>query len=110
MNAQTNSGMPSNTLAMWAGNVNGDSTLQYTGANPDSPNILSLVLNAAGNFLNLSTYSVNGYHSSDINMDGNTQYTGTEPDTPIILQNALNHSGNFLNLSTFSIEEQLPEN
>jgi hypothetical protein len=97
-------------MALWAGNVNGDTIIQYSGTTPDSPSILSEVLNDAGNFLNFPTYIVVGYNSHDINMDGNTQYTGTTPDTPILLQNVLAHPGNFLNFSTYQILEQLPEN
>ncbi|RZN83018.1 MAG: hemagglutinin protein [Winogradskyella sp.] len=109
-NAQTNFGMPAGVVAMWSGNVNGDAVIQYSGTNPDSPSILSEVLNDAGNFLNFPTYIVNGYNIHDVNMDGNTQYSGTNPDTPYILQNVLAHPGNFLNFSTYQIQEQLPEN
>ncbi len=108
--AQTTSGMQANVVAMWAGNVNGDTLIQYSGTDPESPEILSFVLNDPGNFLNLPTYVVTGYHSEDVNMDGNTQYAGTNPDTPFILQNVLVHPGNFLNFSTYQIIEQLPEN
>jgi hypothetical protein len=97
-------------MALWSGNVNGDIIVQYSGITPDSPSILSTVLNDPGNFLNFPTYTVNGYNMHDINMDGNTQYTGTTPDTPFILQNVLAHPGNFLNFSTYQIQEQLPEN
>ncbi|MGH1383945.1 hemagglutinin protein [Kordia sp.] len=99
-----------NTMALWAGNVNGDDIIQYSGTNPDVPSILSEVLNASGNFLNFPTYIVSGYNTHDINMDGKTQYTGTEPDSPFILQNVLAHPGNFLNFSTYQIQERLPEN
>jgi hypothetical protein len=109
-NAQTTFGIPSGVVAMWAGNVNGDDIVQYSGTAPDAPGILSEVLNASGNFLNFPTYSLGGYHVHDINMDSNTQYTGTTPDTPFILQNVLAHPGNFLNFSTYQIQEQLPEN
>ena len=109
-NAQTTFGMPTNTVGMWSGNVNGDTAVQYSGTTPDAPAILSKVLNDAGNFLNFPTYTVSGYDSNDVNMDGNTQYTGTNPDTPFILQNILTHPGNFLNFSTYQIIEQLPEN
>ncbi|NQY30117.1 MAG: hypothetical protein HRT69_11675, partial [Flavobacteriaceae bacterium] len=107
--AQTSLGMPTGIVGMWAGDVNGDGIAQYTGASPDTPSILSNVLNDVANFLNLPTYAATGYNVNDVNMDGNTQYTGTNPDTPFILQNGLSHPGNFLNLSTFSIIEQLPE-
>ncbi|MGH1388036.1 BspA family leucine-rich repeat surface protein [Kordia sp.] len=109
-NALTSFGIPSGELAMWAGNANGDAIIQYSGTNPDTPNILSLVLNAPGNFLNFPTYSVNDYQNNDINMDGNIQYSGINPDAPFILQNVLTHPGNFLNFSTYQITEQIPGN
>ncbi|MBC8754430.1 BspA family leucine-rich repeat surface protein [Kordia sp. YSTF-M3] len=99
-----------NTLALWSGNTNGDQYIQYTGATPDVPNILSTVLNNLGNFLNFPTYSFSEYSMNDVDMDGNIQYSGATPDTPFILQNTLSHPGNFLNFSTHRIEEQLPEN
>jgi hypothetical protein len=101
--------LPSTLLGLWAGNVNGDTVIQYSGTNPDVPSILSEVLNDPGNFLNFPTYIVQGYNVHDVNMDGKTQYTGTEPDTPFILQNVIAHPGNFLNFSTYQIQEQLPE-
>ncbi|WP_298421796.1 hemagglutinin protein [uncultured Kordia sp.] len=109
-NAQTTFGMPSGKVAMWAGNVNADTIIQYSGTSPDTPEILSTVLNDAGNFLNFPTYAVSGYNSNDINLDGTTQYSGISPDVPFILQNILAHPGNFLNFSTYQITEQLPEN
>ncbi|WP_298516527.1 hypothetical protein [uncultured Kordia sp.] len=109
-NAQTTFGMPSGTVAMWTGNVNGDTIVQYSGTTPDTPNILSVVLNDSGNFLNFPTYIINGYNTNDVNMDGNAQYSGTNPDTPFLLQNVLAHPGNFLNFSTYQIIEQLPVN
>lgn len=109
-NAQTTFGMPTGIMGMWTGNVNGDAVVQYSGTNPDTPDMLSTVLNDAGNFLNFPTYIVNGYNNYDVNMDGGTQYSGTNPDTPILLQNILAHPGNFLNFSTYPIMEQLPEN
>ncbi|WP_420573674.1 LamG-like jellyroll fold domain-containing protein [Kordia sp.] len=109
-NAQTTSGMPSGIVAMWSGNVNADTVIQYSGTTPDTPAILSEVLNDAGNFLNFPTFAVNGYNLNDVNMDGIIQYSGTNPDTPFILQNILAHPGNFLNFSTYQIVEQLPTN
>jgi hypothetical protein len=108
-NAQTAFGVTNGTVAMWAGNVNGDAVVQYSGTTPDAPSILSEVLNDSGNFFNFPTYVIEGYNAHDVNMDGNTQYTGTGPDTPFVLQNVLAHPGNFLNFSTYQIQEQLPE-
>ncbi len=109
-NAQTTSGMPSGVVALWAGNANSDMVVQYSGTSPDTPDILSTVLNDPRNFLNFPTFSVTGYYTYDINMDGMIQYSRTNPDTPFILQNVLAHPGNFLNFSTYQIIEQLPEN
>ncbi|WP_298421759.1 BspA family leucine-rich repeat surface protein [uncultured Kordia sp.] len=109
-NAQTTSAMQSGFVAMWSGNANEDTVVQYSGTTPDTPSVLSEILNDPGNFLNFPTYAVSGYNANDVNMDGNTQYSGTSPDTPLILQNILAHPGNFLNFSTYQITEQLPEN
>ncbi|MEM6686930.1 MAG: hypothetical protein AAF617_14205, partial [Bacteroidota bacterium] len=109
-NSQTDFGMPTGVYGMWCGNANGDTVIQYSGTSPDTPSILSEVLNDSGNFLNFPTYSVTGYNTNDANMDGIIQYSGTNPDTPFILQNILAHPGNFLNFSTYQIQEQLPEN
>ena len=102
--------LTSNDKALWSGNVNDDTIIQYSGTTPDTPSILSEVLNDPGNFLNFPTFIISGYNKHDVNMDGDTQYTGTNPDTPLLLQNVLAHPGNFLNFSTYQIEEQLPEN
>ncbi|MEM6718987.1 MAG: hypothetical protein AAF611_06725 [Bacteroidota bacterium] len=109
-NSRTSSGMPSGVLGLWCGNANSDTVVQYSGTSPDTPAILSEVLNDPGNFLNFPTYSSTGYTTNDVNMDGMIQYSGTNPDTPFILQNILAHPGNFLGFSTYQIIEQLPEN
>ncbi|MEM6685919.1 MAG: HYR domain-containing protein, partial [Bacteroidota bacterium] len=109
-NAQTSSGMPSGMNGMWCGNANEDTVVQYSGTSPDTPNVLSVILNDPGNFLNFPTFSLIRYNANDVNMDGIIQYSGTNPDTPFILQNVLAHPGNFLNFSTYQINEQLPEN
>ncbi|QRM89449.1 hypothetical protein FG167_09470 [Lacinutrix sp. WUR7] len=96
--------------ALWAGNVNGDSLIQYSGTTPDAPSILSEVLNDPGNVLNFPTFLATGYNVHDVDMNGNIQYTGTTPDTPFILQNVLAHPENVFNFSTHQIKEQLPEN
>ena len=109
-NAQTSFGMPTGVLGMWAGNVNNDTMIQYSGVNPDAQDILSVVLNDSENTLNFPTYVVTKYNSKDVNMDGNIQYSGATSDAIFLLQNALAHPGNFLNFSTYQIIEQLPEN
>jgi hypothetical protein len=97
-------------MALWAGNVNGDTTIKYAGTSPDAADILAYVLNSPQNFLNLPSFPISGYSNLDVDMNGFAQYTGTNPDTPLILQNVLSYPGNFLGLSTWPIIEQLPEN
>ncbi len=102
----------SGETALWAGNVNGDTFIQYAGAGVlDTSSLLAFILNDGSNFLNLPTWSVTGYTNNDVDMNGTTQYAGAGVlDTPYILQNILSYPGNFLNLSTWQIQEQLPEN
>ncbi len=97
---------------LWAGNVNGDTIIQYAGAGTlDTSNLLEFILNDSSNFLNLPSWPVNGYDIHDVDMNGTTQFTGAGVlDTQCILQNVLSYPGNFLNLSTWQIVEQLPEN
>jgi hypothetical protein len=99
-------------MALWAGNVNGDTSIQYAGAGVlDTSILLAFILNDGSNFLNLPTWSVPGYTNNDVDMNGVAQYAGAGVlDTPYILQNILSYPGNFLNLSTWQIQEQLPEN
>jgi len=109
-NAQTISGMPIGTQGLWSGDVNGDSIVQHSGGFPDVPAVLSFVLNDAGNFFNLPTFSVVGYFNYDVDMNGISQFSGSNPEAPIVLQNVLVHPSNFFNLSTFPIDAQLPTN
>ena len=98
----------SGDTGLWAGNTNGDHIIQYSGVVPDSPSILSFVLNDPSNIFNLPTHFVDGYYNFDVDMNGRVQYTGSTPETPFILQNVLAHPGNVFNLSTHQILEQLP--
>ncbi len=109
-NAQTTSGMPSGVIGLWAGNADGSSAIQYSGANPESTQILSYVLNSPSNFLGLPSFPISGYSDNDVNMDGQTQYTGSAPELPLILQNVLTNPENFLSLPSWPINERLPEN
>ncbi len=66
---------------MWAGDVNFDGTVQYTGSGNDREPILQAIGSGT------PTGSVSGYHSEDLNLDGNVKYTGTANDRDIILFN-----------------------
>lgn len=66
---------------LWAGDVNGDGTLQYTGLNNDR----DLILVRVGGSVATATY--NGYSRTDVNMDGIVKYTGISNDRDLILVN-----------------------
>jgi hypothetical protein len=68
-------------MALWAGDVNRDGTMKYTGpANDRDP-----LLVAVGGSLPTSTAA--GYLGSDVNLDGLVKYTGGANDRDPILLN-----------------------
>ena len=69
------------TQALWAGDVNFDGSLKYTGGSNDRDPILTDI--GGG----VPTNTLPGYHGSDVNMDGEAKYTGSDNDRDPILQN-----------------------
>ncbi len=67
---------------LWAGDVNGDHALKYTGTNNDRDPILV----AVGGTVPTSTVT-GQYRLEDVNMDGTIKYTGTSNDRDPILVN-----------------------
>lgn len=67
--------------ALWAGDVNFDGTLKYTGQDNDRDLILSRIGGTT------PTDVVIGYFPEDINMSSVTKYTGQDNDRDIILLN-----------------------
>lgn len=67
--------------ALWAGDVNGDGVIRYTGGANDRDPILSIIGGAT------PTATVGGYLGADINLDGVVKYTGPENDRDKILVN-----------------------
>lgn len=66
---------------LWAGDVNFDGIIKYTGEANDRDPILQTI---GGD---VPTATVSGYHGSDVNMDGTVKYTGVDNDRDPILQN-----------------------
>jgi uncharacterized delta-60 repeat protein len=66
---------------LWAGDVNADGQLKYTGVNNDRDPILVQVGGT------VPTATVTGYYSADVAMDGVVRYTGTANDRDKILVN-----------------------
>lgn len=68
-------------MAMWAGDVNFDGTIRYTGQGNDRDVVLSKVGGV------VPTATVTGFEQGDVNLNGVVQYTGQENDRDRILQN-----------------------
>lgn len=66
---------------LWAGDVTGDGTLKYTGADNDRDPILTAIGGT------VPTNTITGYRSEDVNMDGIVKYTGPNNDRDPILMN-----------------------
>lgn len=69
------------TMLLWAGDVNFDGELKYTGADNDRDPILQEIGGT------VPTNSTVGYDGTDANMDGLNRYTGGGNDRDPILQN-----------------------
>lgn len=66
---------------LWAGDVNRDGAIKYTGTDNDRDPILSAIGGV------VPTNTTTGYAGTDVNMNGVTKYTGAENDRDVILQN-----------------------
>jgi hypothetical protein len=66
--------------ALWAGDVNFDGVVRYTGGDNDR----DLVLQAVGGVV--PTNTTTGYRQEDVNLDGVVRYTGGDNDRDLILQ------------------------
>lgn len=64
----------------WAGDVNGDRDVKYTGQDNDR----DLILQAIGGVV--PTAVVSGYRAEDVNLDGRVKYTGQDNDRDPVLQ------------------------
>ncbi|MFD0963444.1 M43 family zinc metalloprotease [Pseudofulvibacter geojedonensis] len=108
-NAQTSFSMPTGVVAMWAGNVSGDTTVRYQGSGNDTNIIKDNVLAEAGNTTNSNLYSYTGYDAADVNLDGTIKYQGSGNDANTLKDVVLAHPNNQSSPSNlFMITEQLP--
>jgi hypothetical protein len=83
-------------MLLWAGNVNGDGMVRYTGSGNDREPILTEVGGT------VPTQVVSGYLPGDTNMNGQVKYTGTGNDREVLLQNI------GASVPTGSLMQQLP--
>lgn len=73
--------LPGNVRVMWAGNVEPDDLIKYTGTANDR----DLILTAIGGIVPTNTAS--GYFQEDVDMDGVVKYTGANNDRDPVLLN-----------------------
>ncbi|MEM5563728.1 hypothetical protein WNY78_01360 [Psychroserpens sp. AS72] len=103
-NAQVNM---NGTIAQWAGDLNNDGKIQFSGADNDANALKTVILANAP--LPLITFTVSGYFNSDINLDGVSRFSGSNNDTNIIKGIILNHPANqIFGFPTFTISTQVP--
>jgi len=68
-------------FGMWAGDVNANGTLKFSGSGNDRALILTRI---GGTDI---TLTVSGYYAEDVNMNGIVKYSGAENDRAVILTN-----------------------
>lgn len=102
--------LTSGEMALWTGDVDNNNEVKFSGANNDSNQIKSFILNHPGNFFNFLTYAVSGYNNEDVNLDGLSKFSGSNNDSNIIKSNILNNPGNFFNFLTYTINSTTPPN
>ncbi len=83
-------------MVLWSGNVNGNTSISYTGTGNDREPILQAI---GGTSI---TNTVIDYTGADVNMDGTVRYTGANNDRDPIL---LNIGGT---VPSAVVNEQLP--
>lgn len=73
--------MPNGAMALWAGDINRDGLVKYSGASNDRDHILSRI----GGLV--PTATAGGYLSEDLDLDGVVRYSGSDNDRDPILSN-----------------------
>jgi hypothetical protein len=94
--------------AMWAGNVNVNTSVVFAGQNNDKDPIFNQVDQAPGNFLHSQSYVFNGYLLGDVNLDGHAIFAGQGNDVDFIFNNVDGHPRNLTRSQSYVIRQQLP--
>jgi hypothetical protein len=93
----------SQTLLMWAGDIDHSNNIIGSGPNNDVLNILGTIVSNNTNLLNLTNFIVSGYLDTDINLDGSTIFAGSNNDVNLLLGNILLHPDNKQTAANFII-------
>ncbi len=100
--------LTNNHLALWAGNINTDRFIIFSGTNND-PNILQyIVFNAPNNTTQSISYIYPAYTTGDVDMRGTAIAQGTGNDANYISENIFSHPANANRAQTYIIFEQVP--
>lgn len=86
--------LSSGSMALWAGDVNGNGQVRYLGPGNDTNTLKDVVLGHAGNSTNSNYYPFTGYYNADINMNGQVRYLGPGNDTNTLKDIILSHPAN----------------
>ncbi|WP_452230926.1 hemagglutinin protein [Lacinutrix sp. MEBiC02404] len=84
----------SGTMALWAGDVNGNNQSRYLGPNNDASALKNAIVNHSGNTTSSNYYPFTGYNNADINMNGQVRYLGPNNDSAILKNVIVNHPSN----------------
>nr|WP_321227190.1 PKD domain-containing protein [uncultured Psychroserpens sp.] len=97
------------TIAQWAGDLNSDGKIQFSGGSNDVNTLKDFILENAA--IPLLTLPVNGYYNADLNLTGSTKFSGPDNESNLIKDIILGHPVNLiLGLPTFTITSQVPQN
>jgi hypothetical protein len=101
--------MQSGSMALWAGDVNGNGQVRYLGPGNDTNIIKDIVLNPInGNPSGSNYFPFNGYNNADINLNGTIRYLGPNNDSTILKDIVLGHPVNGSLSNYFPFTAQIP--
>jgi len=99
----------SGVMALWAGDADGNGSVEYATPSSDITPISNAVLNDVGNPSGFTNYIVSGvYDIADVDLNGNIEYATPASDITPISGSVLNHPGNPSQFTNYIVNEQLP--
>ena len=100
--------LTNNHLALWAGNVNTDRFIIYSGANNDQNTLQYIIFNAVNNITQSLSFILPDYTIGDVDMRGTAIFQGVGNDPNYISENVFNHPANTSHNQSYIIFEQVP--
>lgn len=100
--------LDSGNTALWAGDANGDKSIQFSGSSSDANAVKDYILADPTNILNFITFTSSGYLTFDVDLNSLVRFSGSANDSNIIKDNILSFPGNFLGFPTFTINTTVP--